>query len=150
MINLSTYKSCVNYESKVVTIPLASANRKTYKIDNRTQKNKISHYKDIDEHVFPNSTCCDHLFIVDNNIKKKALLIELKSDAILRAVEQISESITKLKFSNNEHDVYGRIVATEVHAPKLQSISYIKLDRKLRGEFNGNLKTKSKIFIEQL
>ena len=103
----------------------------------------MRHYK-LDGDVFKQTKCCDFLLI--NDSKKKAYLIELKGGNIDDAIEQLEAGKQKCKEELKEYDYLYRIVCSKARTHKIQSGKI----RKFKEKCGKSLLIKENILSENL
>jgi hypothetical protein len=83
---------------------------------------------------------CDFLLL--NCEKKKAYFIELKGSNILKAIDQITATIDRLKLQQYDFAIHARIVLTHVNTISVEDLKYKTLKKRVIG-LGGDLKQES-------
>lgn len=104
-------------------------------------KEYVTHYK-IDGVVIKNGGRCDYLLI--NEEKHIAYLIELKGSDLIKAVQQLEVTEKTLRRELSEYSLRYRIVANKCKTQEIYSSAY----RKYQLRWKGKLMQKSR-FIEE-
>jgi hypothetical protein len=134
---------CVDSRKSIVLKDRGSPS--TYKALNPNMLS-VAQYQ-IDGKVITQGARCDKALHVE--INKCVIFVELKGSNLLKAVDQITQTIQKLKKDLPGQVVKGRIVTTRTPSPDLRSSTYMKLDRVLRS-LGGQLLTKTREFTETI
>lgn len=102
-----------------------------------------------DKSVPDGTNKCDYMFLI-NDLKRKAILVELKGVNIAHALRQIQGTLSLYRgFFQSFSHVYGRIVVTS-SVPNLKAQpDYVNLVRLMRRNFSGNLKIAEKELVEK-
>lgn len=103
----------------------------------------MRHYK-LDGDLFKQTTCCDFLLI--NDSRCKAYLIELKGGNIEDAVEQLEAGEQKCKDELEGYTFFYRIVCSKARTHKIQSLKI----RKFKEKCGTRLKIKENVLPETL
>lgn len=90
----------------------------------------VTHYK-IDGVVITNGSRCD--FLLMNEEKKVAYLIELKGSDLVKAAEQLEATEERLKSEIFGYDLYYRIVANKCRTQAIHSSAYRKYQLRWKG-----------------
>ena len=95
------------------------------------EENLVSHYR-IDGDLFTDKITlrCDYLLL--NDEKRNAYLIELKGTKLSRAIKQLENTADLLKKDLKEYQVYFRIVY-HTNTQGVRSSEYIKFCKKWKG-----------------
>lgn len=96
---------------------------KQYHKGQNVDRSYVTHYQ-IDGVVIKNGSRCDFLLI--NEDKKRAYLIELKGSDLVKAAEQLEATEKVLKNELQEYDMRYRIVANKCKTQEIQSSAYRK------------------------
>lgn len=96
---------------------------KQYHKGQNVDRSYVTHYQ-IDGVVIKNGSRCDFLLI--NEDKKRAYLIELKGSDLVKAAEQLEATEKVLKNELKEYDMRYRIVANKCKTQEIQSSAYRK------------------------
>lgn len=128
-------KVCEDFRD-VRSTPSVSEKGKTFQLDNRKSKIEIAGIK-IDGCVFTkeDGKKCDYLFEVED--KKKLFFVELKGSDVIQAIEQIKNTITKMKVHYNDWSYAGRVVLGRRVVPDIKDRKEFKA---LYQEVNQDLK----------
>ena len=94
-------------------------------------ENLVAHYQ-IDGDLFTDKTTLRCDFLVLNEEKKNAYLIELKGTKLLHAIKQLENTADMLKKDLKEYQVYFRIVY-HTKTQGVRSSEYIKKKKKWKG-----------------
>ena len=73
----------------------------------------------------------------------------IKGSAILHAISQIDSTLDIVLKIINKYRINARIVLTKVYAPALNSVSYIKLKKRI-SSLGGNIKQSSHSCLEEI
>lgn len=119
--------------------------KKQYTLVNTKKKTVISYKMDggivhMDASVPEQTARCDYLYVI-NDEKPTAVLTELKGVDVKKAMNQIKSTLDLFDgFFQKCSKVYGRIVVSS-SVPRIRATSeYVKLQRKLKDSYSGNLK----------
>lgn len=96
---------------------------KQYHKGQNVDRSYVTHYQ-IAGVVIKNGSRCDFLLI--NEDKKRAYLIELKGSDLVKAAEQLEATEKVLKNELQEYDMRYRIVANKCKTQEIQSSAYRK------------------------
>ncbi len=147
MIDLNQHKSkgCFKIDSQNQKIVVCGENQSKYVLNNNSNY-EISKIK-IDDCVFDSNDGkkCDYLITARQQNKTEYIyLIELKGHQILKAVNQLNDTLDKLKINNlSARFIYGRIVPTRAYSPNVKNNNYKRLNDRFKS-LNGNLKCQIK------
>lgn len=127
---------------------------KKYILENTAKNHVISYKMDggviFQDKTVPQGICkCDNMFVI-NGQECDAILIELKGVDIVHSLKQIDGTLIQFKgfFSRFKH-LYGRIVVSS-SAPNIRANpDYVKLEKKIRTVYKGNLKISKVQFNEK-
>ena len=115
--------------------------------DNRAEnpqcKYDIRHYR-LDGDLVQRETCCDYLLV--NDSRRKAYLIELKGGNIDEAVDQLEAGERICRSELKDYTFYYRIVCSKARTHKIQSVKM----RRFREKHNSYLQIKEKSLPEVL
>lgn len=95
--------------------------------------------------ILDDSSKCDYLLM--NCTKKIAYFIELKGSDLIKAIEQIDQTVDRLSKDIEDYTIEARIVLTRVNTIDLKNSKLIRLEKKLR-KYKGKLIKKSKLLTE--
>ena len=121
-------------------------NKKKYVLQNTKKKHVILYKMDggiiaEDSSVPPNTSKCDYLFVIGDDLMPWAILTELKGVDVSKALNQLKETLVLFKdvFRKFGH-VYARAIVTS-STPKLKaSPEYVTLELLIRRDYKGNIK----------
>lgn len=152
MIDIKLHQKHIEYEKKIINVAVASENGKDYRLVNKSKFYVTKVH--IDGGVFKQELCCDFLFLTherveDKYINQDAILVELKGVDVKHAIDQIESTVNKLKFSNKEYILKGRIVASKGIPVHLRPSNFTRLDALLKKN-GGDLQCKTKLFEEHV
>lgn len=128
-------------------------NGKKYIFDN-TKKDYVICYKMdggiiVEDKTVPNGTGkCDYLYVINSN-EQSAILVELKGVNVSKALKQISGTLDLYKEFLRTLHVYGRVVVSSSTPNLKASPEYVNLARKIRLNYNGNIKITERQFVEK-
>ena len=108
---------------------------------NNTSREEVTHYQ-IDGVVIKTGNKCDYLLI--NETKKVAYLIELKGSDLVKAAQQLESTEIFLKKELSDYKLQYRIVANKCKTQEIHSSAY----RKYQMQWKKNLLQKTG-FIEE-
>ena len=112
-----------------------------YHKGNNTSREEVTHYQ-IDGVVIKTGNKCDYLLI--NETKKVAYLIELKGSDLVKAAQQLEATEKLLKSELSNYKLQYRIVANKCKTQEIHSSAY----RKYQMQWKKNLLQKTG-FIEE-
>lgn len=95
------------------------------------QRDEVTHYK-IDGIVIKEGNKCDYLLL--NETKHHAYLIELKGRDISHAVKQLEETERKLASQLQGYEKKYRIICSKVRTSELKSAAYRSFERRHYGQ----------------
>lgn len=131
---------CAEYKNEKVKEVVCTDKKSKcqYRYINRSQ-DVLSVYK-VDDCLIKESEIkkCDYLLL--NCTKKYAIFIELKGSDIKVAIQQIMNTMERLKinFLNTEFQFHARIVLTKVRTPDVRDTALVTFKKQLK-KYNGNL-----------
>ncbi|MDQ2752789.1 MAG: hypothetical protein M3R72_07180 [Bacteroidota bacterium] len=134
-VNLNDYE--YDY-GKDVSNPTAEENGRSFTLQNES-KFLIKKWA-IDKVVFKDriDERCDYLILIHKKTEKVYYWIELKGSDIVKACEQIMNTIKQVDAEIKVHE--ARIISSKTPIPALRDITYAKLDNQMR-KLGGCLKT---------
>lgn len=91
----------------------------------------VTHYK-IDGVIIENGSRCDYLLI--NEEKRRAYLIELKGSDLVKAVQQLETTERTLKQELSAYNLQYRIVANKCKTQEIRSSAYRKYQLRWKGK----------------
>jgi len=143
----TTYENCAEFvrEKREKVIFKDKKSKIEYRYENDAL-DELSKYKVDDCLITGDCERCD--FLLENYTKKYLYFIELKGSDLIKAVEQIACSLSLICKDFEGYIVHARIVLTRINITDLKNTRLIKLQKKMN-EFNGELKYKSKQYIEK-
>ncbi|MBX9784907.1 MAG: hypothetical protein K2X48_16575 [Chitinophagaceae bacterium] len=97
--------------------------------------------------AFKSEQKCDYLFLVFNGALKDGYFIELKGGDVPKAINQLLNSVQKLR-ANVSGSLFGRIISSKFHNT-LETINSNEY-RQLRKLLSGNLKIKNIKFKDSI
>ena len=106
-------------------------------------RNKVNHYS-IDGNVICSGNRCDYLLM--NEDKMDAYLIELKGSDLCHAAKQLEETENILKRKLEEYNIYYRIVANKCKTQEIETSEF----KKYKKRWKNKLKYKSISFEENI
>lgn len=112
-----------------------------YHKGNNTSREEVTHYQ-IDGVVIKTGNKCDYLLI--NETKKVAYLIELKGSDLVKAAQQLEATEKLLKSELSNYKLQYRIIANKCKTQEIHSSAY----RKYQMQWKKNLLQKTG-FIEE-
>lgn len=98
---------------------------------NNVRKDEVTHYQ-IDGVVIKAGNKCDYLLM--NETKKQAYLIELKGSDLVKAAEQLEATEKALKKELSEYGLRYRIVANKCKTQEIYSSAYRKYQMRWKGK----------------
>lgn len=101
--------------------------QREHRADNPQRKFDLRHYK-LDGVLIQQTTCCDYLLV--NDSRKKAYLIELKGENINDAVDQLEAGEQKCKEELKGYRFFYRIVCSKAKTHKIQNIKFRRFREK--------------------
>ena len=112
--------TCYEYREKKHSVFEASFAKKTkYEFDNRTAQYAGSK-RQIDGCLIKNKKACDWLLeLKRNNSSDLLVFIELKDSDLIKAIDQIENSIKELNNWAGEYIIHARIVLTKTYSPDI-------------------------------
>lgn len=102
-----------------------------YHKGNNVAKDEVTHYQ-IDGVVIKSGNKCDYLLI--NETKKQAYLIELKGSDLVKAAEQLAATEKALKKELVDYELQYRIVANKCKTQEIHSSAYRKYQIRWKGK----------------
>jgi rRNA maturation protein Rpf1 len=126
---LSRFKSLCQKTAK--TIVSQDSGTSCIHIANNIERSFVTHYK-IDGEVITEGMRCDFLLI--NEDKRIAYLIELKGRDLTKAAKQLLKTEETLKYQLQSYSLRYRIIASKCHTQEIRSSSFNKF-RIQKGEF---------------
>ena len=120
-------------------------NGKKYILENTLQNHVISYRMDggvvkMDRYVPRSTMKCDYLFVVKNNERNFAILIELKGKDVKKSLEQIFGTIQLYGPVFHELScIYARVVVASSTPKITASPEYVKLRKLMRKYGRGNV-----------
>ena len=91
----------------------------------------VTHYK-LDGEIIKNGSRCDYLLI--NEEKHIAYLIELKGSDLIKAVQQLETTEKTLRQELSEYSLQYRIVANKCKTQEIRSSAYRKYQLRWKGK----------------
>lgn len=117
--------------------------QREHRANNPQKKFDLRHYK-LDGVLIKQTTCCDYLLI--NDSRKKAYLIELKGGNIDDAVDQLEAGEQKCKAELEGYLFFYRIVCSKAKTHKIQKTKF----RRFKEKCGVRLKMKENCLSETL
>lgn len=114
-----------------------------HRAENPQCKYELRHYQ-LDGGLVQQETCCDYLLV--NDSRKKAYLIELKGGHVDDAVDQLEAGERLCRTDLKEYTFYYRIVCRKVRTHNIQSVKMRKFQEKCK----SHLKIKVNCLTEVL
>ena len=105
-------------------------------IANNADLNRVSHYK-IDGVVITEGPRCDFLLI--NEDKLSAYLIEIKGSDINKAVEQLAKTEEVLKDPLSAYKLNFRIIASKIRTHAIESVTFKRFKEKKKDAFKWKI-----------
>lgn len=94
-------------------------------------KAEVTHYQ-IDGVVIKSGSRCDYVLM--NETKRVAYLIELKGSDLVKAAEQLEATENSLKKELSDYEIRYRIVANKCKTQEIHSSAYRKYQMKWKGK----------------
>lgn len=139
---LTPEKSLCEKNAAIVVSRDRGAQRE-HRANNPQKAFDLRHYK-LDGVLIQQTKCCDFLLV--NDSRKKAYLIELKGGNIDDAVEQLEAGEQKCKEELIGYTFFYRIVCSKAKTHKIQNVKF----RKFREKCGARLKLKEVCLTETL
>lgn len=130
-------------KNQAIVVSKDRGTQREHRAANPQKKFDLRHYK-LDGDLFNQIKCCDFLLV--NDSKNKAYLIELKGGNIDEAVEQLKAGEQKCKDELRSYAFFYRIVCSKARTHKLQSLKF----RKFKEKCGSRLIMKENILSETL
>ena len=140
---LLTLENSLCEKNQAIIVSKDKGAPREHRANNPHRKFDLRHYK-LDGILIKQSTCCDYLLV--NDSRKKAYLIELKGRNIDDAVKQLESGEQKCKAELNGYSFFYRIVCSKAKTHKLQSPKF----RKFKEKCGTRLKMKENCLSETL
>lgn len=130
-------------KNQAIVVSKDRGTQREHRAINPQKKLDLRHYK-LDGELFKQIKCCDFLLV--NDSKNKAYLIELKGGNIDEAVEQLEAGEQKCKDELRGYAFLYRIVCSKARTHKIQSVKF----RKFKEKCGSRLMMKENILSEAL
>ena len=130
-------------KNQAVVVSKDKGNKREHRATNPKRKFDLRHYK-LDGKIFKQKKCCDFLLV--NDSRNKAYLIELKGGNIDDAVDQLEAGEQKCKAELKGYTFLYRIVCSKAKTHKIQSVKF----RKFKEKCGARLMVKENILSETL
>ena len=130
-------------KNQATVVSRDKGNQREHRASNPQRKFDLRHYK-LDGDLFKQTKCCDFLLV--NDSRYKAYLIELKGGNIDVAVEQLEAGEQKCKDELKGYTFFYRIVCSKARTHKMQSLKL----RKFKEKCGTRLKIKENVLTETL
>ncbi len=141
------FKTCFEFQHEQRPIVICSdSNAKTKYIYDNTSNDYLAKYYVDNGLITDNIAKCDFLLL--NCDKRKSYFIEIKGSDIIRAIEQINNSIELLNDKLRGFSIFARIVLTRTNTTALRNTKYLRLQKKLE-KLKGNLSHQSRQLREK-
>lgn len=114
-------------KKQAIVVSKEKGNQREHRATNPQRKFDLRHYK-LDGNVFKQTKCCDFLLV--NDSRNKAYLIELKGGNIDDAVEQLEAGEQKCRDELKGYIFFYRIVCSKARTHKIQSVKFRKFKEK--------------------
>lgn len=138
-----TSKDSLCEKNQATVVSRDRGNRREHRAINPGRKFDLRHYK-LDGGMFKQTKCCDFLLV--NDSKLNAYLIELKGGNIDEAVEQLEAGEQKCKSELKGYTFLYRVVCSKARTHKIQSPKI----RKFKEKCGNRLKIKENTLEEIL
>lgn len=125
---LQNFESICNKNAAQI-VSRDKGNPQYHKADNR-RRAYVTHYR-IDGTVITTGSRCD--FLLMNEDRKAAYLIELKGSDLVKAAEQLEATAKELARELSGYDLRYRIVANKCRTQEIYSAAYRKYQIRWRG-----------------
>ena len=130
-------------KNQAIVVSKDKGNPREHRATNPQREFDLRQYK-LDGELFKQIKCCDFLLV--NDSRNKAYLIELKGGNIDDAVEQLEAGEQKCKDELKGYMFFYRIVCSKAKTHKIQSVKF----RKFKEKCGARLMMKENIFSETL
>lgn len=129
--------------NQAVVVSRDKGAQREHRANNPQRKFDLRHYR-LDGALIKQTKCCDYLLV--NDSRKKAYLIELKGGNIDDAVDQLEAGEQKCKVELEGYSFFYRIVCSKAKTHKIQDNKF----RKYREKCGARLKMKENCLEETL
>lgn len=140
---LLTLQNSLCEKNQAIVVSKDKGAQREHRANNPQRKFDLRHYK-LDGVLIQQTKCCDFLLI--NDSRKKAYLIELKGRNIDDAVDQLEAGEEKCKAELEGYTFFYRIVCSKAKTHKIQNNKF----RKFREKYGVRLKMKENCLVETL
>lgn len=140
---LLTLQNSLCEKNQAIVVSKDKGAQREHRANNPQRKFDLRHYK-LDGVLIQQTKCCDFLLI--NDSRKKAYLIELKGRNIDDAVDQLEAGEEKCKAELEGYTFFYRIVCSKAKTHKIQNNKF----RKFREKYGARLKMKENCLVETL
>lgn len=140
---LLTSQNSLCEKNQAIVVSKDKGAQREHRANNPQRKFDLRHYK-LDGVLIQQTKCCDFLLI--NDSRKKAYLIELKGRNIDDAVDQLEAGEEKCKAELEGYTFFYRIVCSKAKTHKIQNNKF----RKFREKYGVRLKMKENCLVETL
>lgn len=124
---LLTPENSLCEKNQAIIVSRDKGNQREHRATNPQRRFDLRHYK-LDGGLFKQTKCCDFLLV--NDTRSKAYLIELKGGNIDDAVEQLEAGEQKCKDELKGYTFFYRIVCSKAKTHKIQSVKFRKFREK--------------------
>lgn len=140
---LLTLQNSLCEKNQAIVVSKDKGAQREHRVNNPQRKFDLRHYK-LDGVLIQQTKCCDFLLV--NDSRKKAYLIELKGRNIDDAVDQLEAGEEKCKAELEGYTFFYRIVCSKAKTHKIQNNKF----RKFREKNGARLKMKENCLVETL
>jgi len=114
-------------KNQTIVVSKDKRTQREHRATNPQKKFDLRHYK-LDGGIFKQTKCCDFLLV--NDSRNKAYLIELKGTNIDEAVAQLESGKQKCEDELKGYIIFYRIVCSKAKTHKIQSVKFRKFKEK--------------------
>lgn len=140
---LLTLEKSLCEKNQAIVVSRDRGNSRQHRATNPNRIFDLRHYK-LDGDLVKQEKCCDFLLI--NDSRQKAYLIELKGGNIDEAVAQLEAGEGKCKDELKGYSFFYRIVCSQAKTHNIKNLKY----RKFKEKCGPKLKTKENVLEETL
>lgn len=129
-MRLDAYKSrCTKKQTVIVSKDKGASSE--HRAHNRSSSD-VRHYR-LDGDIVKNQSCCDFLLL--NDTKKDAYLIELKGRDITKGVKQLEAGYSLFSRALINYTIYYRLIYTKARTHSVEGNDFRKFKNKHRDHF---------------
>ncbi len=114
-------------KNQAIVVSKDKRTQREHRASNPQRRFDLRHYK-LDGELFKQTRCCDFLLV--NDSRNKAYLIELKGENIDEAVNQLESGEQKCKDELKGYIIFYRIVCSKAKTHKIQGVKFRKFKEK--------------------